>query len=195
MTNNHEVELRVLLSKNESKSILDKIEKSGAIFKSQEKITDIYFCAQEVKDFSEVEMNEVGSYSLRLRKSEQGKHVKTDLNMKIITSCGDHHAWEEHEVILDSSGEMQTMLKAMHQKPFIKIEKKRTIFSLNKMSIIVEDIKDFGVGLEIEIITSKENTEKAKSKIKKFLSSIGIGEEKIVPKSITNIIMREKAKF
>lgn len=193
--NNHEVELRVLLKEEQAKNIMDKIKQSGAIFKSKEKLIDVYFCSKDAKSFADVEMNEVGSNSIRLRQTTREDNVQTFFNIKIITTYGDHHSWEEHETKIDSLGEMKTMLKAIGQKDFIRIEKERTNFIFGDMLIIAEDIKDFGLGLEIEIMTTKDKTEEAKEKIKKYLSSIGIAEDKIVPKSITNIIMREKSRF
>lgn len=192
---NHEVELRVLLKENEHAQIFEKLEKAGAVLKDEENLTDIYFCSNSVTSFSGVEMDKVGSFGLRLRQTKKHNQTKNDLNIKIITSYADHHAWEEHEVQIDYFEEMKAILKALGFKAFVTIEKKRSNYAYKNMLVIVEDIKDFGLGIEVEIMTSKEKTEVAKEEIKNFLTSIGIGPEKIVPKSITNIIMRKKAKF
>ena len=66
---------------------------------------------------------------------------------------------------------------------------------LEGVSISLENIKDFGLGIEAEIMTTKDKEDSAKAKIDEVLSEIGIGSSKVVEKSITNIIMREKAKF
>lgn len=193
--NDHEVELRALLKEKEHQQIFEKLKSVGAVLKDEESLTDIYFCPKEVNSFSGVEMDDVGSFGLRLRKTIKDNHARNDLNIKIITSFADHHAWEEHEVKIDSFNGMKAILKGMGFKPFVTIEKKRSNYLYHNMLVIAEDIKDFGLGIEVEIKTSYEKREEAKEEIKKFLKSIGIGEEKIVPKSITNIIMRERAKF
>jgi predicted adenylyl cyclase CyaB len=195
MLNDHEVELRVLLQENEHAQIFEKLKSVGAVLRDEENLTDIYFCPKEVTSFSGVEMDEVGSFGLRLRQTITDGKTKNDLNIKIITSYADHHAWEEHEVEVDSLEEMKAILKGLGFKAFVTIEKKRSNYTYQNMLVIVEDIKDFGLGIEVEIKISYEKREEAKVEIKKFLQSIGIGEEKIVPKSITNIIMREKAEF
>jgi adenylate cyclase class IV len=61
------------------------------------------------------------------------------------------------------------------------------------MEICLEDIVDFGLGIEVEIMTTKEGSESSIQKIKKLLASLGISDEDIVPKSITNMIMHERA--
>ncbi len=63
------------------------------------------------------------------------------------------------------------------------------------MSIVFEGIDDFCKGVEANIIHSKEKEEGAKARIDRVLSSMGVGKDKIVEKSITNIIMHERSKF
>lgn len=191
MGKTQEVELRVLLDENQHQDIISKLQESGAVLGDAENVIDEYFCDKYAKSFQDVEMNEVGSYSLRLRQ----KNDDVELNMKIITSLGDHHAWEEHELKIDSMEEAHKILEHLGQKSYIRIEKTRQNYVLGEMLIILEDIKDFGLGLEIEIMTEREKTGEAKEKIKTFLNKIGVGEDKIVPKSITNIIMHQKARF
>jgi len=192
---NHEVELRALLAEDQFKKISDELKKHGASLKGEDKLTDIYYCLKKVKTFAEIEMDEVGSYSLRLRKTEKDGEQKTDLNIKVITNFGDHHAWDEHEITIDSFEEMDKIITSIGFKPFVMIEKVRRSYDLEDMSINLEDIKDFGLAIEIEIMTQKEKSEEAKNKIRGFLKKIGIDEDKIVPKSVTNIIMKQKAVF
>lgn len=192
---NHEVELRVLLEEDDRQKIIDKVNEIGAVLKLESRISDRYFCIESAKSFAEVEMDEVGSFSLRLRQTASSNLENCELNIKVITNYGDHHAWEEHEVKINSFEEMSHILKRLGYKIFIEIEKVRTTYVFKGISINIEDIKDFGLAIEYEIITSKDNSESAKEEIMKLMDLMGVSRSKIVPKSITNILMKEKAKF
>lgn len=193
--NNQEVELRVIIERGDKKIIEQDLINIGAIKKETIEIADSYFCPEKVKSFSECEMNEVGSFSLRIRETKVGEKQETELNMKVITNRGDHHSWEEHEVLVDSKEEMKDILELTGNKCFIEIIKTRTKYEFGDTTINIEDIKDFGLGIELETITNKENSEKAKIAQKSILKMLNISEDKIVPKSITNIIMKTKSKF
>ena len=67
------------------------------------------------------------------------------------------------------------------------------MYKLDTMEICIDDIKDFGGAVEIEIMCSANEATEAKQKIKDFLFTCGVDKAKIVPKSITNIIMKERA--
>jgi len=166
----------------------------GAVFAGEIYIKDIYFCGRAATTFEEVEMNIVGSYSLRLRKEKQpNTPERITLNTKTITNHGDHSAWEEHEVEVGDFSETADILKATEFKPYFELEKTRYVYRLNDMEVCIEDIKDFGGAVEIEIMCATGKEEESKEKIKKFLRECGIDDDHLVPKSITNIIMKERA--
>ena len=174
---------------------MDKLIEQGAKLDGEISVKDIYFCKNSVKSFKEIEMDEVGSYSLRIREEKRGSKTEISMNVKVITNYGDHHSWAEHEIKISSLEDTKAILKVMGFKPFCKIEKSRKKFKLGNKNIFLEDIVGFGLGIEIEILTTQEETEKAKKEIDDTLHILGIDKSQIVPKSITNIIMGEKAKF
>lgn len=189
---NIEVEIRARL--DDIKGFKNLIEKLGAKPNSSLYVCDIYFCRKTAKRVEDVEMDKVGSYSLRLRKLKKGgDNVKFTINTKTITNHGDHNAWEEHEVEISKFSEAAEIFNTTEFKPFFKLEKKRFVYKLDNMEICVEDIVDFGGAVEIEIMCSNNETSEAKQKIKAFLHKCGIDDASIVPKSITNIIMKERA--
>ena len=191
-----EVEKRALLNSSEYEVVKNKLITLGASNEGVVNINDTYFCRKDTKSFSEIEMKEVGSFSLRLREqSEADKPKETMMNVKVITRQNDHNSWEEHEILVGSMDEATAILKAIGFKPFCTIKKKRLAYTLEGVSISLENIEDFGLGIEAEIMTTKDKEDSAKAKIDEVLSEIGIGSSKVVEKSITNIIMREKAKF
>ena len=194
--NTQEVEKRALLDRSEYNKVSRRLNELGAAYEGIISIKDTYFCEKDVKSFSEIEMNEVGSFSLRLRmQAEENKPEEAMLNVKVITRRNDHNSWEEHETKVENAQESAEILKAAGFKSFCIIKKKRSAYTIDGVSIALEDIEDFGLGVEAEIMVSKEKENKAKARIDRVLSSIGVGKGKIVEKSITNIIMREMAKF
>jgi len=196
MDKKHEVEFRALITPEVFSSILEKAKGSteqavtGPLF-----IVDAYFCAKTVTSFKEIEMDKVGSYSLRLRKEEaDGKETST-MNTKIIRSEGDHNAWLEHEIGISSFDEGERILGAIGFKKFFELRKNRYSFNDNGVHICLEDIVDFQPAIEVEIMTTNDGIEKAKKDLLTYLSKHGIDEQMIVKKSVTNILMRERAKF
>ncbi len=186
-----EIELRALLDRDEFDSIMERLARFGAEVCEDERVVDTYFCPKDVMSFDALEMNNLGSYSLRLRQS--GNSV--DLNTKVITRQGDHNSWEEHEVVVDSYEETKKILESIGFKSFITIAKNRHKYKLDNMGIFLEDIDDFGLAIEVEIMATEDEDDEAKRKIGGLFDRLNISSDKIVPKSITNIIMREKAEF
>lgn len=190
-----EVEKRALLKQSEYDSILKELKKLNAKFVKQVKVNDVYFCLKGVKSFSEVEMDDIGSFSLRLREQAEGRDRKVTLNVKVITQEKDHNSWEEHETELESAEEVENILGSIGFKPFCTIRKARKMYKLSGISIILENIEGFGLGVEAEVITSREKGERAKVEIDAIFRKLGISDAQVVPKSITNLIMKINSKF
>ena len=196
MKNKHEVEYRALISEEIFKRLLDKGKKEcKKSFHGPLKIQDNYFCPKHVKTFKEVEMDDVGSYSLRLRREVKDKKTSISLNTKIIKKVGDHNAWLEHEANLSSYEEGKMILEAIGFKSFFEFIKKRYSFNDKSIHVCLEDIENFQPAIEIEIMTTEDNTENAKKTLLDYLSKNGIEKDSIVKKSITNILMHERARF
>jgi len=192
---NQEVEKRALLERSDYESILGRLTELGAERVKKLGVNDVYFCPNATKSFDELEMNDVGSYSLRIRKQTEEEVTKTTINVKIITQKGDHNSWEEHETGVGSAEEVADIFKAMGFKPFCTINKTRDVYRLEDAKLFLEDIEGFGLGIEAEIMTTKEKGETAKAEIDRIFGSLGIPEDKVVKKSITNLIMRLHSKF
>ena len=76
-----EVEKRALLKESEYLEISKKLEGLGAELTKKVNIKDIYFCPVNVASFAEIEMDSVGSYSLRLREQKNGNNEEVTLNV------------------------------------------------------------------------------------------------------------------
>lgn len=187
-----EVEIRAIIGN--ICSFQKKLVSQGGKYQGELYLCDIYFCKKEYTQLKEAEMNKVGSYGLRLRKSKShnGQWENT-LNVKTITKENDHNAWEEHEIIVDNFMETSKILLLTGFKPFFKLEKMRHHYALKDFAVFIEKIENFGCCVEVEIMTTPGNEKDAKNKILALLNKLGIEKSKIAPKSITNLIMQERA--
>jgi len=196
MTNKYEIEYRALLTQAVFHELMSKGQKECDMDLSCPLIIhDIYFCPNFVKKFSEVEMDKVGSYSLRLREESIKGQLIISLNSKIIQNTGDHNAWLEHEISVSSYEECRNILQAIGFKVFFEMTKKRYSFRDDEINVCLEDIESFHPAIEIEILTSSDKAEKAKKQLLDFFKKNHIEKNMIVKKSITNMLMREKAFF
>ena len=190
-----EVEIRAILDSKKRAVIETKLTERGAKFEDKAQITDIYLCPSSVNSFEEIEMNKVGSYSLRIRKQITDEQEEVSINTKIITTEGDHNAWQEYEIDVSSFDVALAIFRAIGFKPFFTLEKDRYIFKLDNMTICVEDIVGFGSTIEIEVIADASASQRAKKEIRTFLKEMDIDNNQLVPRSITNLLMQQKAKF
>ena len=161
---NTEVEMRALINDASANKIIEQnIISLGAKQLGVSSIHDIYFCEKNMKSLDEVEMNDIGSYSLRLRKKTKDGIIESSINTKIILSKGDHFGWEEHETEIQDFDEMRSILTAIGFKVFFELEKDRTVFEYHEnIEINLENIANFGTGIEIEIMCSKDEIQESK---------------------------------
>lgn len=196
MDKKYEVEYRALISAETFKKIFDKGKKEySKSFHGPLTIQDTYFCPQYVKKFKEVEMDKVGSYSLRLRREIKNGKENITLNTKIIKNKSDHNAWLEHEITISSYEEARAILTAIGFKIFFELKKNRYSFNDGEIHVCLEDIDNFQPAIEIEILTFENKTEQAKNKLLDYFKQNNIEQKAVIKKSITNLIMREKASF
>lgn len=191
-----EVEIRVIISNSQKTGLLKKLKSLSAKFVENEELEDFYYCPVKVKTFKAIEMDKIGSYSLRLRKIfKNGKIQNTELNTKVITNQGDHNSWQENEIKVDSFEDATEILKAIGFKVYFKFKKARSTYKYKNLSILIEDIRNFKPILELEKITTVDKAEEAKKELYDVLKDLGISSYDVVPKSVTNILMKKWAKF
>lgn len=64
------------------------------------------------------------------------------------------------------------------------------------MEVMVEDIVDFGRAVEVEIICAPGAEAESKEKIEDlFITDLDISDSDILPKSVTNIIVKTRSFF
>jgi predicted adenylyl cyclase CyaB len=171
-----EVEIRTLAGKY----IFEKLKTAGARKVSETTQNDCYWTCPEV-------FKKLGyTFLLRIRTDEDG-HTLSYKSAKLKTDG----IWEEYELNIDNAGEAEKILVGMGLENFINLRKKRTTFDLNKFHIEVDEFEDFGIILEMETKCEAENATKAKSEMKKLLTSLGVDEKDIIEKGSLTLILKK----
>ena len=109
-----------------------------------------------------------GLYILRVRESSNDKF----LTFKALTPI--KGVWEEYEVRIDDTKEIQKILEKIGLVKVFSIEKTRVPGHLGKFEFNLDKVK--GLGLFIEIGLIAKDGEKAQNKIKELYPKLGISE-------------------
>lgn len=170
--------------------VAEKLSKRGYKEKELVEIRDLYFCRESDSCMEDIQMDEPGSYGLRIREMPE----KTELNCKVIRNRNDHNAFIEHETAIDSAEETQNILEAVGFKNFCTIQKNRRKFVSpgGEVTVNLEDLEDFPPVIEIEIV-SEEDIEGKKKFIRQLLYDLDVEDEDIIEKSITLLYFRQNA--
>ncbi|MBW2993189.1 class IV adenylate cyclase [Candidatus Woesearchaeota archaeon] len=155
----------------------------GASFGDTKKQEDRYFynkeqLAKEVKG--------PGSFVLRIRKSD-----KCFLTYKAFTD--QLGAWDEHEVLIDDFDVMNTILLKSDFVQIIQVIKSRTKGNLGEYELCLDEIKDLGTFMEIQLIG--EDKEDARQKLLALLNKLGFSKEDIEHRGYPEIMLADKMKF
>lgn len=182
-----EIEIRAFVRSFER--IRKKIKELGGNKIKEIKITDYWFCPEEVESFEGTAMEEAGDFGLRVRETN-GSY---ELNCKVINKKGDHNAFEEFETEVKSGEQTIKILKNIGMKNFCVVKKLREVYELNDFKVNIEDIEDFRPVIEIEKISDKEKG--FKEKILKLIDKLGTPRENVIDKSITYLYMKDHSEF
>lgn len=193
MQKTQEVEIRVLIPEQGLPPLLSRLDELGAQKGQTKKIRDAYFCRKAFKSFDETEMNEVGSYSLRLRQEICMNQSRILLNSKTINNHGDHGSWEEHEVEVADFASAWHVLTRTEFQCFFELQKKRTLYTLGDVTINVEDIRGHGCCVELEILSTHDAQDEARTKLMETLDTLTVDKNNVVEKSVTNALMHKLA--
>ena len=185
-----EVEIRALVG--DVGGVRSTLEELGAKKVRTCYIRDSYFCNAAADQWEQVEMNSVGSFSLRLRKVRSDDETAYEINTKTITTEGDHGAWEEHETRVACGEEAQSIFLAIGFKKFAEIRKWRQEYDYRGKRVAIDSIEGFGHSIEIEEVVDGSDVERARKEVRELLEWIGVEEEEIVDKSVTNMVMERR---
>jgi len=159
---NIEIEARSFISKNEYKK-LEKILKKEAKFIDSIKEETVYFEAKN-KD-------------LRLRRDEKEAYL--------ILKEGKIHDDSREEIKVrikrEDFSEIERLLKKLGYIDKIRWFRKRIIFKLGEMKVLLDDTKGYGLILELEKIGTFRKKEKIHKYLEQKIKSLGI---KITPREV-----------
>ena len=148
-------------------SVKNKLLELGAKLGKSKKQIDIFY-----KPKNEVRATlKPSSYILRVRESGDDKF----LTFKALTPI--KGVWEEYEVRIDNTKEIQKILERIGLVKVFSIEKIRIPGHLGKFEFNLDKVKELGSFIEIGLIA--KDGEKAQNKIKELYSKLGISEKQL----------------
>jgi len=172
-----EIEARVKVEN--LSSLKEKLEKDGAVFEKEKKQHDVLF-RPKGKEFAE---QGPGDFALRIRRSGN----KSILSFKALTDKAG--VWIEHETEISNPDEAAEILDLIGLGKCFDMHKTRIEGKINEFVICLDDIKELGTYMEVEIID--DNAEQAKKKIIEFLQKYGFEEKDIIHKGYVRILFEK----
>lgn len=133
----------------------------------------------------EMELQKPGSYLIRIREDDD----KNYLTMKKLTK--ERGVWEEHELAIENYREMDIILREIGFVEIFTLHKKRTITKYKNYKICLDDVRELGPYLEIELVVKKGDFLKLQDNIKSFMFSLGIQENQIEKRGYPQILLMD----
>lgn len=173
MTKVLENEIRFKI-KNEQE-IIHKLKRLGWTPK-EKKQEDTYFCD---KKLVEQKLSHESQYVIRIRKSND----KSSIAYKSFYG----NSWIEIESGIENPKSICEILERLNQAPYLVIEKKRLTGKLNDFEINVDDIKNLGVFIELELISERE--EDSMNSLSNFaISQLGLSNDDIIKEGYVQLM-------
>ena len=188
-----EVEVRILLKNRQA--VENRLSDLGGRVTYASHLIDYWFCPDGAKNYKEASINKTG-FALRIRESKDsysGKEIAS-LECKTLVNGHDHALCHEHEIDITDIKSTRQILDDIGLKEFLVIDKQRVIYEYKKAKFCFDKIKNFGDGLEIEIMTRGKLAE-AKEKAIKLALELGIRKEDILEKSLVYLAMQKLGKY
>jgi len=191
-----EIELRYLLK--DRKVLETRLLNLGAKIVYHGHVIDHWFIPKYIKSREQEEewFDKNRGCGLRIREQDNGYtgKITTSIEAKRLTKEMNHNTFLEAEVTVDSYEDANSLMELMGRKEFLTIDKDRVVYKYKDFKICIDDIKDFKVGVEIEINTFKDR-ETALKKISRISKRLGLSEKDRAEKSITVLAFDKLAKY
>ena len=193
----HEIEIR-FATKNR-KLIEEKLLGIGAKIVYHGHIIDHWFTENRTKNLKEKDKHYESpiGYSIRIREQDNGYtgKITTSLEVKKLAYPPDHKVCLEEEIDIENYDKAKNFLKLINQKEMATIDKDRLVYKYKNFKVIIDDIKNFKTGVEIERITDKPHV-KIITGMKDLAKLLGLDIEKeITDKSVTFLYLKKFARF
>ncbi|HLC58692.1 MAG TPA: class IV adenylate cyclase [Candidatus Nanoarchaeia archaeon] len=162
---NFEVEVKAKISDKED--IKNKLISLGAIFKNKKYQHDILLDHPNL-DFSKTDQ------VLRIR--NQDNKWQLDYKGPFTINENGIKSREEYSVNIEDGKQIKNIFTLLNFKLVGEVEKTRESYIFNEMNIDLDEVTNLGSFIEIEILSTEENSEDSKIKIFEFLYKLGIKE-------------------
>lgn len=169
----------------------------GATRNSASRLVDHWFLPNEIRSAeAQAEWFDSGrGCGIRIREKITDSGVsETSLGTKRVTDPLGHKALSEAEVGVDSFAQAQRLLVMMDRREFLTIDKTRVTYTKDDFEITIDDIRGYGVGVEIEL-KREASAEEGVDAIQAFAKTLGLSEADEHEKSITVSAMQALAHY
>jgi predicted adenylyl cyclase CyaB len=192
-----EVEIRFATKKR--KTIEEKLLKMNAKIIYHGHIIDHWYAPNYIKNIREKDKFYEGGkgFGIRIREQDNGYTGKiiTTLEVKKLAYPPNHEVCIEEEIEVESFERTHNFLSLIEEKEMTILDKERLIYKYKDYKIVIDDIKNFKTGVEIEKVTDKPHKEII-IEMKKLATALGLDLKKeITDKSVTYQYMMKFAHF
>jgi predicted adenylyl cyclase CyaB len=192
----YEIEIRFMTDKR--KLIEEKLINMDANIIHHSRVIDHWLVPKTIKNIEQKnEWFDTGKgYGLRIREEDNGYtgKIATSIEIKRLATPFKHDTCIEEEIDVKDYKEALSLLSLMDMKEFATLDKDRLVYKYSKYKIVIDDIKNFKTGVEIEVMSDKRNDDVV-SEMRKLATELGLAEDELTDKSVTFLYMLENAKF
>lgn len=192
----YEIEIRYITQNR--KIIEQNLLTKGAHVIYQGHIIDHWFVPNKIKDKDHKnKWYESGKgYGVRVREQDNGYtgKITTTFEVKRLLEPYKHHTCIEHEMDISRFSDAERILHLMNYKRFVILDKDRLIYKYKDCKVVIDDIKNFKTGIEIESVTDISNKIVIPQLIE-VAKEIGLLQKEQVKKSVTNMYMDTFAQY
>jgi predicted adenylyl cyclase CyaB len=192
-----EIEIRFIIKNR--KKLEKRLFDLGAKLTYHSHVIDHWYNPAFIKNMKQKEefYDSAKGYGLRIREQDNGYtgKVQTSLEVKKLLIPNKHDTCLEAEIDISDYEEANSLLRLMNYREVIKIDKDRVVYKHKDYKIVIDDVKDFKTGVEIEILTDQKR-EKIIPRLKILAKKLCLDLEKeMTDKSITYMAMKKFRKF
>lgn len=200
--NLNEVEERAILDLGQDVTIQRCVVERRGKSLNQELIDDVYFCPDDIDSYQELERRGLDRQIIRLRRVKttiptgtQGVETIFTTKMRVGENWGN---WVEANYPREgdySDIATKNLRERYRLKPFFTLSKTRTSWQLGDVTLLFDNIPGFGVVLEGEIHTSRDNVSTAERQLQQTFRVLGVRPNQKPETSVTNQLMRTRSFF
>jgi len=173
--------------------------KKKAQLTQQTRIIDHWFLPVNIKNMEEHNkwFDKDRGTGIRIREyvNEYGKKVSTVLETKRLTLAMNHDTFLETSVDIENYKKAKEFLEMIDRKEFLLIDKNRIIYKIDEFEIVIDSIKNYGNGVEIEYKGEIKNRNQVIKTIQDFAKQLGLNESMRFEKSLSVDAMHKLAEF